>query len=153
MITFREANTDDIPQIQVIRHAVKENILSNPDLVKDEDCVEYLTKRGKGWVCEADDQLVGFAIADLADHNIWALFLKPEFEKQGIGKQLHQMMLDWYFAQTETMVWLSTSPGTRAEQFYRKCGWKETGIDGGSQIRFEMTSSDWNSGKEKQEIM
>lgn len=147
MMIFREAQIEDIPQIQIIRHSVKENVLSNPDLVKDEDCVEYLTKRGKGWVCEFDTQLVGFAIADLTDHNIWALFLKPEFEKLGIGRRLHNMMLDWYFTQTEKTVWLSTSPGTRADQFYRKCGWKETGVYGKNQIRFEMNFSDWNSGK------
>lgn len=29
-------------------------------------------------------------------------------------------MLDWYFKQTISNVWLGTSPKTRAEQFYRK---------------------------------
>jgi GNAT superfamily N-acetyltransferase len=65
-------------------------------LVTDKDCVEYLTLRGKGWVCEMA-QLVGFAIADLIDNNIWALFVHPDFEGKGIGKTLHDMMLDWYF--------------------------------------------------------
>lgn len=140
---FREAKTADIPQIQIVRHAVKENVLSDPSLVTDQDCMEYLAVRGKGWVCEINNLIVGFAIADLQDNNIWALFLKPEFEKQGIGRQLHKTMLDWYFSKKTEPVWLSTSPGTRADQFYRKCGWTETGIYGKNQIRFEMTLDKW----------
>lgn len=144
---FREATIDDIPQIQIVRHTVKENILSDPSLVTDQDCVDYLTIRGKGWVCEIDNEIVGFAIADLQDNNIWALFLRPEFEKQGIGRQLHDKMLDWYFSKKTDTIWLSTTPETRADQFYRKCGWTETGKYGTNQIRFEMTYKKWFEGK------
>ncbi|MBE9465140.1 GNAT family N-acetyltransferase [Dyadobacter subterraneus] len=144
---FREARIDDIPQIQVVRHAVKENILSDPSLVTDQDCIEYLTVRGKGWVCEIDNQIIGFSIADLKDNNIWALFLKPEFEKRGIGRQLHDQMLNWYFSKKTETVWLSTTPGTKADQFYRRCGWTETGNYGTSQIRFEMTFEKWSDSR------
>lgn len=140
---FREAYTDDIKQIQVVRNAVKENMLSNPGLVTDKDCVDYLTLRGKGWVCEKDGIIIGFAIADLIDNNIWALFIHPDYDKQGIGKQLHGMMLNWYFEQQKPMVWLSTSPGTRAEKFYRMQGWKEVGLYGKGEIKFEMTADEW----------
>ena len=37
---FREAGLNDIAQIQVVRHAVKENILSDPALVTDADCAD-----------------------------------------------------------------------------------------------------------------
>ena len=110
---IREAKTEDIQRMQVIRNSVTENTLSDPALVTDDDYQEFITLRGKGWVCEVDHQLVGFSIVDLHNHNIWALFLLPEFEKQGIGTQLHDVMLDWYFTQTENTVWLGTSPGTR----------------------------------------
>lgn len=79
---FREAIVGDIQQIQIVRNSVKENALSNPGLVTDEDCKTFLTIRGKGWVCEVDKEIVGFAVADLRDNNIWALFLKPAFEKE-----------------------------------------------------------------------
>lgn len=145
-MNFREATVNDIPQIQVVRNAVTENTLSNPALVTDQDCEEYMMKRGKGWVCEAGGTIVGFAIADLQDHNIWALFVLPGFDKQGIGRRLHDDMLNWYFRQTNHPVWLSTSPGTRAETFYRKAGWRETGLYGKGEIKFEMTATEWNSG-------
>jgi GNAT superfamily N-acetyltransferase len=141
---FREATINDIPQIQVVRNAVTENTLSNPALVTDNDCEEYIMKRGKGWVCEIDNNIIGFAIADLQDHNIWALFVQPGFDKRGVGRRLHDDMLNWYFRRTNYPVWLSTSPGTRAETFYRKAGWRETGLYGKGEIKFEMTATEWN---------
>ena len=140
---LREANTEDIKQIQKVRNAVKENTLSNPDLVTDEDCAAFLTVRGKGWVYEIENDIVGFAIADLQDHNVWALFLDPEFEKKGIGQQLHNTMLNWYFSQTQHQIWLGTAFNTRAEHFYRKAGWTEAGTNGTKEIKFEMTYESW----------
>jgi GNAT superfamily N-acetyltransferase len=140
---LRTATSADIPRIQVVRHLVKENILSNPALVTDQDCDDYINQRGKGWVAEVDGIIIGFAIIDLVDHNVWALFLDPAHEKQGIGRQLHDTMLDWYFQQTEATLWLSTSPGTRAEAFYRKAGWTDVGTYGKGEIKFEMTHPAW----------
>lgn len=142
-MTIREATVQDIPQIQIVRNSVKENTLSDPSLVTDRDCEEFITVRGKGWVCDIDGEIVGFAIVDLKEHNIWALFMDPRFEKQGIGRRLHDTMLDWYFAQTRQTVWLGTDFHTRAEGFYRKAGWKEVGLHGKKEIKFEMTYEDW----------
>jgi GNAT superfamily N-acetyltransferase len=139
---FREATVADIKQIQEVRNSVKENMLSDPALVTDEDCVVFLTQRGKGWVCEVNGKIIGFAIADLWEHNIWALFLRPQSEGAGIGKQLHHLMMDWYFSQTREPVWLGTAPDTRAAKFYERNGWKQTGMHG-KEIKFEMTYNDW----------
>ena len=136
---FREATTNDIAQIQRVRHSVKENVLSDPALVPDSDVFDYITQRGKGWVCEDGERIVGFSIADLKGKNIWALFVEPAYEGKGIGKELHRLMLDWYFSQTDETVWLSTAPRSRAESFYRKAGWTETGIYGKGELKFEMT--------------
>jgi len=140
---IREAQISDIKQIQKVRNSVTENMLSNPDLVTDKDCEEFILIRGKGWVCDIDGQIVGFSIADLKENNIWALFVQPGFDKQGIGRKLHEVMLDWYFAQTKENVWLGTSPNTRAELFYRKSGWKEVGTHGKGETKFEMTFENW----------
>lgn len=142
-MAFREATLQDIPQIQIVRHAVKENVLSDPALVTDKDCADYLVNRGKGWICEVEGKIIGFAIADLTGNNIWALFVDPLFEGRGIGRKLHELMLDWYFSQGKNMVWLGTSPNTRAAGFYRKAGWMETGIHGRCEIKFEMQSAEW----------
>lgn len=136
---FREARLTDIPQLTRVRLSVQENRLSDPGRVTTHDYTDYLTQRGKGWVCEVAGEVVGFGIADLQGHSIWALFVQPAFAGQGIGKQLHDRLLDWYFAQTTEPIWLSTAPGTRAEEFYRRQGWQETGRMTSGEIRFEMT--------------
>jgi GNAT superfamily N-acetyltransferase len=140
---FREAQIADITQMQIVRIAVKENILPNPDLITAKDYEEFLTQRGKGWVCEIDNVIVGFSVVDLRDNNVWALFVHPEFDGKGIGIRLHDTMLGWYFSETDKTVWLGTSPNTRAEKFYRKAGWKETAIRQNGEIKFEMSEDDW----------
>lgn len=139
---IREATSEDIPQIQIVRNSVKENMLSDPALVSDADCEEFLNVRGKGWVAEINGKIVGFSIADLKDNNVWALFLDPDFEKMGIGRKLHDIMVDWYFTQTKDTLWLGTAPGTRAEEFYRRTGWKDAGMYG-KEVKFEMDFADW----------
>jgi GNAT superfamily N-acetyltransferase len=141
---YRIAQLADIPAIQAVRHAVKENRLSDPTLVTDADVAEYITVRGQGWVAETDDRrIVGFAIADVAGKNIWALFVDPNFEAQGIGKTLHRLMLAWYFAQTQETVWLSTDHQARAAVFYTKNGWIATGMVNAIEMKFEMTYGQW----------
>jgi len=144
-MTIREAFITDIPQIQIVRNSVKENMLSDPALVPDSDVEDYMFRRGKGWVAEDNGVIVGFAIADLQDHNIWALFLHPDHEGKGIGKQLHKTMMDWCFSQTNETIWLSTGFNTRADKFYRMQGWRKVGLYGTKETKFEMSFEDWKA--------
>ena len=143
-MNFRQAIPEDIPQIQIVRNSVKENQLSNPNLIPDELVEEFITKRGKGFVCEIDNKIVGFSIVDFVENNVWALFLLPKFEGKRIGKKLHQLMLDEYFSKTKETIWLSTEANSRAEIFYKKQGWKNAGFHG-NEVKFEMSFEDWKS--------
>lgn len=145
MMIYREAEKEDIAQMQLVRRAVKENRLSNPDLVKDKDYEAFIHERGKGWVCTINNEVAGFAFVDTKEHNIWALFVHPGHEKKGIGKKLHQLMMSWYFSQTQQTVWLGTAPGTRAEEFYRQQGWAYKGALNATEVKFEMTFADWKN--------
>jgi GNAT superfamily N-acetyltransferase len=140
---FRTAKLSDIKQMQVVRHLVKENILSNPDLVPDKDVAYYISEKGKGWVCEVDGQLVGFSIIDLLEKSVWALFVDPEFAEKGIGKELHRLMIDWYFQQTKDKVVLGTAPNTRAERFYFLQGWTQVGSYSNGESKFELSYQQW----------
>lgn len=135
---IRQASINDISSLQDVRHSVKENILSDRRLVTDNDYVEYLTKRGKGWVFVKDKNVVGFAIVDLIENIVWALFVHPDFEGQGIGRQLHDKMIMWYFTQTSKTLRLSTDKGTRAEKFYRAAGWQEDGRTQTGEVIFKL---------------
>lgn len=137
---FRKATEADIEEMFRVRMAVQENRLSDPAKVTYTMCREMLLEKGVGWVCEAEGEVVGFAIVDLSISNIWALFVDPMYEKKGIGRQLHDLMVSWSFAAGQSKLWLSTDPGTRAEAFYRKAGWVETGMEQNGEIRFELSS-------------
>ena len=140
---IREAIAADVSQMQTVRNAVKENKLTDPSVIDDQDYIDFLSYNGKGWVAVIDDQITGFAFADIINNNIWALFVHPDHEGKGIGRSLHEVMLDWYFYQSIDFVWLGTAPHTRAEIFYRRAGWIENGKHGKSEIKFEMSSNEW----------
>ncbi|MFC0116577.1 GNAT family N-acetyltransferase [Pseudoalteromonas xiamenensis] len=121
---YRLAVSNDIPQLQVIRGAVKENILSDPRKVTAEMYEDYLDKCGRTWLCESEGKIVGFAAANRETANIWALFIDPEFEGLGIGQKLMSQMLTWLAYLGHTQANLSTDNKTRAARFYLKNGWK-----------------------------
>src|SRR5688500_10515832 len=146
-MTLREATIEDIDQMHVVRTSVYENQLSNPNLIKAKDYEDYLVDRGKGWVAEIDNLIVGFAIIDLIENNVWALFIQPSFERMGIGKMLHDEMINWYFTKADKAVWLSTTANTRAEYFYRIAGWEQTGTQPNGEIKFEMKAEHWRKVK------
>jgi GNAT superfamily N-acetyltransferase len=135
---IRVAEITDIPAMHRIRLAVRENVLTNPLAVQEADYVPYLTQKGKGWVCERAGELLGFAIVDLENKNVWALFVDPASEGQGLGSALHDGMLVWYFSQTDVPLHLGTAAGTKAELFYQKRAWEKVGIESNGDITFIM---------------
>ena len=142
---FRQATQEDILPMQVVRNAVKENVLSDPSVISNDSYIPYLDTRGMGWVCSIKNQIVGFAILDNQEKNVWALFVSPDFEGRGIAQELQRIMLKEYFAHKQEALWLGTAPNTRAENFYRESGWREVGMHGKNEVKFEMTYDVWNS--------
>jgi GNAT superfamily N-acetyltransferase len=66
---------------------------------------------------------LGFAIANATDGNVWALFVHPDHQRRGYGRQLHDVMVSWLWEQDVPKLWLMTDPDTRAERFYESAGW------------------------------
>jgi GNAT superfamily N-acetyltransferase len=139
-MNVRAATELDIAEMHRVRLAVRENRLSDPARIGPDDYREMLASRGRGWVCEIDDRIVGFGVADLARSNIWALFVEPECEGRGIGRRLHDAMLDWLFANGAQRVWLTTAPNSRAERFYRRARWHYAGAEPSGEARYEITA-------------
>jgi RimJ/RimL family protein N-acetyltransferase len=141
-MSVRIATAEDIPAMHRIRLSVRENALSDPSKVRSDDYRPFLAVKGCGWVYETDGEIVGFAIADSVERNIWALFVDPGFERRGIGRALHDTMLRWLFLEDRRPVWLGTRPGSRAESFYRMAGWQWVGTRPNGELRFERRFSD-----------
>jgi len=126
--TLRQAVRTDVPQIQRVRHSVKENRLTSA-VIADEDVVVAIERTGKGWV--------GFAIAKVETGNIWALFVEPEHEGKGHGRRLHHEMVSWLWSRGLKRLWLSTDPDTRAQRFYEAAGWQHGGVLPNGELLFE----------------
>ncbi|HYC38826.1 MAG TPA: GNAT family N-acetyltransferase [Usitatibacter sp.] len=141
-MSLRLAAEADFPALHRLRMSVRENVLSDPRAVTLDDYRAMLAAGGRGWVHETGGAPDGFAIVDVLRCNVWALFVAPGREGRGIGRALHDAMLDWYFGTGAASLWLSTDGGTRAERFYRRAGWRHAGERRGEQ-RFEMTAAEW----------
>ena len=133
----RIASIDDISAMHQLRLSVRENVLTDPAKVRPNDYCAFLTEKGRGWVYELDGGVVGFAIADSSTRSIWALFVRPGFEGRGIGRALHDSMLDWLFLTDRSPVWLSTQAHSRAETFYVAAGWRRVGVLANGEARYE----------------
>ena len=134
---LREATLHDIPRLQEIRAAVRENVLSNPALITLADYEAHIVGHGRTWVAEVDDRIVGFCSADGERATIWALFLDPAHEARAYGRRLLGGAVEWLWSRGATAIALTTAPGTRAERFYRAAGWTVTGMVGG-EYRFVL---------------
>jgi len=121
---FREAAYNDLPHMSRIRLAVTENVLRDPARITPQMYADFLEKDGRGWVALVDGEIAAFSYANRIDGSIWALFVDPRFEGQGLGKQLLALATDWLFSLGLTRVTLSTGTHTRAAQFYTRRGWR-----------------------------
>lgn len=137
-LRFRQATLEDVPDLCRIRLMVGENRLSDPSRVPPELVVEYLSLRGRGWVCEAEGRVSGFSIAERDPASIWALFVEPRAQGQGIGHGLLERAVAWLREEGAGEVTLVTEPGTRAERFYRARGWVARGPCANGDIRMVL---------------
>jgi GNAT superfamily N-acetyltransferase len=144
-MTLRQATRHDADEIWRIRYAVTQNRLT-PGRLDHGLLIPYLEDHGRGWVVEvAPGRLAGFSIGDARDGNIWALFVDPACEGQGHGRALHDVMIDWLFAQGLPELNLGTEPDSRAEAFYRRAGWRslDVGLDSHGDKRMILSRADW----------
>lgn len=149
MSHLRQATRDDTAELWRVRYAVTENTLT-PGRISDAELHAYLEELGRGWVIELEPapnlKIAGFAIADARDGHIWAMFVDPALHGRGYGRQLHDVMVGWLFAQGHERLDLGTQPGSRAEAFYRRAGWRPLGdgVDAHGDRSFELLKKDWN---------
>lgn len=137
-LTYRTATNADIFAMSKIRLSVRENVLSNPAFVTQKMYEDYLELLGRGWVCELDGRIIGFSYAAIKDYSIWALFVDPDFEGLGAGKELLRLATQWLFEKGATSIQLGTSVNSRAERFYLAQGWIRGEMKSESEVSFSL---------------
>lgn len=133
---LRKAQLRDIEGMHNVRMSVVENRLSNPDIVPKTAYLPFVKDDSVVW--EERGCIVGFAAVDKSVGSLWALFVRPEYERRGIGKALLRAIVSEYFDGTRSILRLTTDPGTRAEHFYRAAGWYEVGTSANGELIFEL---------------
>jgi GNAT superfamily N-acetyltransferase len=134
---LRQARLGDIEAMHHVRLAVRENRLVS-SVITAAQYAEFIEEKGRGWVIQAEGEIVAFAVGNATDGNIWALFVHPDHERRGYGRQLHDTMLNWLRAQGLRRFWLTTGAGTRAQRFYEAAGWASVGLTPLGEVRCEF---------------
>ncbi|MDN3711984.1 GNAT family N-acetyltransferase [Paracoccus cavernae] len=144
-IKIRPATTDDIAGIFHVRTHVRENHMSRDELTRagitEAAVAGMIASQPCAWVAVTGDAVtgdavMGFSMVDLDEGSLFAAFVLPESEGQGIGRELVLLAEDALFAR-HPAAWLETGAATRAAGFYRALGWGNEQDIGGGDIRLE----------------
>ena len=137
MPTLRQIELSDIAALFRVRVATDQNCLSLDQLaslgITETSVREKLLGSYKGWLCEVEGEVVGFAIGDRATGELWVIAVLPAYIRQGIGGALLDRVDNWLFSQGCRELWLTTGIDTslRAYSFYRKHGGTDWKIEAG----------------------
>jgi GNAT superfamily N-acetyltransferase len=130
-LCFRRIDPADLTELIEVRGATRENAFSREDLRKigitEESTTGRLKTTHRGWLCEAEGRIVGFAMGDGSTGELWVLAILPDFEGRGIGTRLLTRVEEWLWSLGWDHLWLWTGadPKLRAFGFYKSRDWHE----------------------------
>lgn len=137
---IRQAHTADIDAIFHIRTSVRENALTLAELaalgIVPASIQAAIEAAPCAWVAECDGRVVGFAMVDLDDACLFAVFVLPPYEGLGIGGQLVQASEAALF-QRHPRIWLETDAASKAAAVYQHLGWQVVAHVGDGDVRLE----------------
>lgn len=140
--TVRIATSEDVELLFDIRTSVIQNHLSRAEMaalgITAETLTEAIEHSRCCWIAELDGTPAGFAMIDQSEGEVFALFIRPEFEGKGLGQLLLSSAEDSLFASHE-VIWLITDghEGIRANGFYLRHGWVVAGAVDERDVRYE----------------
>ena len=143
-ITVRPATSADIAAMSRVRISVRENALSDPARITREMYEDHLDRLGRTWVAVRRGSILGFA-SGARDGSIWALFVDPKSEGQGIARALMPPMVEWLFSLGHDRLRLGTEAGTRADRFYGAQGWVRGEMLDEWEVGYTLTRSAWTA--------
>jgi ribosomal protein S18 acetylase RimI-like enzyme len=142
-LTLRSASVNDVEALFRIRCSVTENHQSREELAilgVTVASIREMIEKGDyvTTIAEKDKQPVGFTMAQVSEGYVFACFVRPNFESQGIGRALMNAAEEGLRSADVKKAWLSTGPGEdlRAVGFYRRLGWVHGGYLEDGQIKF-----------------
>lgn len=141
---LRPAATDDVELMFDIRCSVRENHQSRGELAQlgiTPASVAEMIESGDyiSFIAEMGGAPVGFAMAQISREYVFAVFVLPSNEEEGVGRGLMSAIECGLRSAGTRSAWLSTSADSnlRAHGFYRRLGWRAEGMLADGQIVFK----------------
>jgi GNAT superfamily N-acetyltransferase len=134
---LRPATLADLPRILKVRHGTIENRGSDPALISDAEVAWYMDE-AIFLVFEDETNVQGFICANHQTGYVWALFVIHEAQWRGHGTALLDAAMTRLREAGHQQAFLSTSRGTKAEEFYRARGSHPTGTNLKGELVFRL---------------
>jgi GNAT superfamily N-acetyltransferase len=137
-MTFRAIEPQDAAALIELRSRTRENAISADALGKmgitTESLGAKLRSTHRGWLCETEGRLAGFAMGDSSSGELWVIAVAPEFEGHGIGSRLLASVEQWLWSCGWDALWLWTDvdESRRAFAFYLHHGWLKGEVRNGA---------------------
>lgn len=140
----REARVEDIEALFEIRCSVRENHLSREELAEMGITAQALADvilRGESvWVASDGERLLGFAMVDADNGELFALFVRPECEGRGVGARLLALAEARLFRDHPVACLITDGrEQMRAFGFYLRAGWRVVRAEEGGDVRMEKS--------------
>jgi len=116
---FNIDDTDSMIEVWRGSASIAHDFLSTEYMDKEENNIRHVyIPNTKSWVYEIDQRVVGFI--SMINNEVGAIFVLPEYQGQGIGKELMDLVSSMY-SELEVDVFVKNRFG---RSFYHKYGFK-----------------------------
>lgn len=131
MVRLRSVTVQDVPSLCALQHSAR---AEDDALVRPYELENLLERRARGWVAECQGQACGYAIVRLADATLHGLYVRPEWQSQGVGSLLMRHVSRFSQRCGHRQLRLATSNHWQAQAFYQRHGWTRLHQAGHHQI-------------------
>ena len=139
---LRKARRSDLDRCFEIREAASENRLHD-SYERFLEIGSASVEAGSCWVWEEAGRVEGFAAYDPQSATIDVLYVHDDSQGRGIGDALLRQCCADLKALGFGRAFLSTTPGTQAQDFYRRRGWEAFAIDRAGDLRLRRRLNDF----------
>ncbi|WP_153773922.1 GNAT family N-acetyltransferase [Pseudomonas sp. MNR3A] len=146
-LTLRQALPEDVELLFDIRTSVKQNHLSREQMhdlgITATSLTEAIGEAPCTWIAEYEQEAVGFAMVDLGEGELFALFVRPQHEGKGVGRLLLERAEHALFQRHELIHLITDGDqAIRANGFYQRSGWILAGAVDDRDVRYEKRRPD-----------